>query len=69
MTNRDLSYPRVVLNLVRNDIQRAIEKNPEYKEEGLSHIAACDLAGKILELYENYDAVEMVDHPPHLNSA
>lgn len=66
--NRDLSYPRAVLTAVISDLTDHIEKEP-HEANWIEFRSACELACKILEMYEAYDSVELVDLPAHMNGA
>ena len=59
--NRDLTYPRAVLETALSDL------NGIRGEKAQKQRAACELACKILEMYEGFDSVEMVAFPPHVN--
>lgn len=59
--NRDLTYPKAVLETAISDL------NGLRGEKATSQRAACELACKILEMYEGFDSVELVDLPPHVN--
>jgi len=59
--NRDLTYPRAVLETAITDLTGL------RSEKAQSQRAACELACKILEMYEGFDSVEMVAFPPHVN--
>lgn len=67
--NRDLAYPRAMLGIMVQDLSRDILRVPNFKDEGQERIAACELAIKILELYENYDSIEFGEAAAAVNGA